>query len=233
MTAVLSLTAAHPARAGEAVPSPIVGEDWVAWHAAYSEEGHPLRDRLDAVVELLADAVSSAPPGPVRVASLCAGDGRDVAGALADHPRRGDVVVRLVEVDAVLAGEARRRLDAAGIAGQVVTGDAGHSAVLADIVPVDVLLLCGIFGNVPEEDVFRTVAAVPMLCRTGATVLWTRHRRPPDLTPTIRGWFAEVGCRSTAFRTGAGAGRRAWAVGAEVVGPTTDLRPDPLFRFGD
>ena len=31
------------------------------------------------------------------------------------------------------------------------------------------------------------------------TVIWTRHRRPPDLTPQIRAWFAESGFDEIAF----------------------------------
>ncbi|HEU5150905.1 MAG TPA: hypothetical protein VFU19_10435 [Iamia sp.] len=209
----------------------MVGRDWVAWHGAYGEEGHPLRDRLAAVVDLVATAVAAAPPGPVRVASLCAGDGRDLATALADHPRRADVVAHLVELDPTLAAAARRRLATAGVAGEVVTGDAGHSGVLAGVVPVDVLLLVGIFGNVPDADVERTIAAVPSLCRTGATVLWTRHRRAPDLTPAIRRWFDAAGCTRLALRTGDGEGRRAWTAGAEQVGAVAPFAPGPLFRF--
>jgi hypothetical protein len=34
------------------------------------------------------------------VISLCAGQGRDLLGVLADHPRREDVRARLVELDA-------------------------------------------------------------------------------------------------------------------------------------
>jgi hypothetical protein len=32
-----------------------------------------------------------------------------------------------------------------------------------------------------------------MLCESGATVIWTRHRRPPDLTPQVRQWFLDTG----------------------------------------
>jgi hypothetical protein len=39
------------------------------------------------------------------------------------------------------------------------------------------------------------------LCAPGALVLWTRHRRPPDLTPAIRSWFGEAGFREEAFDT--------------------------------
>lgn len=41
--------------------------------------------------------------------------------------------------------------------------------------PGDLLLLCGIVG-VADEDVERTVHAVPELLAPGGTVLWTRHR---------------------------------------------------------
>jgi hypothetical protein len=30
-------------------------------------------------------------------------------------------------------------------------------------------------------------------------VIWTRHRRPPDLTPTIRDWFEEAGFVAEGF----------------------------------
>jgi hypothetical protein len=35
------------------------------------------------------------------------------------------------------------------------------------------------------------VQAVPTLCRADATVIWTRHRRPPDLTPQVRAWSTD------------------------------------------
>jgi hypothetical protein len=44
------------------------------------------------------------------------------------------------------------------------------------VLPADVLLLCGIFGNVSDGDIRRTVQAVPALCRAGATVIWARPR---------------------------------------------------------
>ena len=61
------------------------------------------------------------------------------------------------------------------------------------------LLLCGIFGNVSDRDIKNIVRAAATLCRVGATVIWTRHRRPPDLTPQIRAWFAESGFVEVAF----------------------------------
>ena len=45
-------------------------------------------------------------------------------------------------------------------------------ADFADVLPADVLL-CGIFGNVSDRDIRRTVRAAPALCRAGATVIWT------------------------------------------------------------
>jgi hypothetical protein len=69
----------------------------------------------------------------------------------------------------------------------------------ADVLPAGILLLCGMFGNVTDRDIQRTVQAAPALCQAGATVIWTRHRRPPDLTPQIRQWFAGSGFDEIAF----------------------------------
>ena len=43
----------------------------------------------------------------------------------------------------------------------------------------------------------RAVAGT--FARAGATVIWTRHRRPPDVTPRIRAWFATAGFGEIAF----------------------------------
>lgn len=65
--------------------------------------------------------------------------------------------------------------------------------------PADLVLLCGIFGNVSDDDVVRTIALAPRLCRSGALVVWTRHRKAPDLTPRIRSWFGQHGFEEGAF----------------------------------
>jgi hypothetical protein len=80
-----------------------------------------------------------------------------------------------------------------------VTGDAGVTDAYAGAAPADLVLACGVLGNVPDKDAERTVRSLPQLCAVGATVVWTRHRRSPDLTPRIRAWFAEAGFRELAF----------------------------------
>jgi hypothetical protein len=64
----------------------------------------------------------------------------------------------------------------------------------------------------------------------GATVLWTRHRKAPDLTPTIRTWFNEAQFEDVAFDYEEDAG---FGVGTQrFVGQTVPLEPDTrLFSF--
>jgi hypothetical protein len=227
--------------------------DWVGWHAAYDDPESGLSARLKLVEQHVTGALDRAPAGPIRLLSLCAGQGRDVIETLADHPRRADVSAVLVETDPVNVAWARDAASVAGLAeggtgngertgrGAAATGqarvevrqaDASRPAGYADAVPSDVLLLCGIFGNVSVTDIERTIAAAPALCTPGATVIWTRHQRPPDLTPRIRGWFTAAGFEELAFgspasapRTGVGAGVLRDAGGAV-------LPEGPLFRFG-
>jgi hypothetical protein len=166
--------------------------EWVEWHKGYAI-GSPLEQRLEAVQGLIRQALDSSPTGTLRVISMCAGDGRDLLGVLATHTRAPDVRGRLVELDPELAGRARMRAAEVSPAIEVVTGDASLTAAYAGAVPADIVLACGIFGNVTDDDVHNTVAHLPALCAANATVIWTRGTFAPDLTPTIRVWFMEAG----------------------------------------
>jgi hypothetical protein len=172
----------------------VTSRDWHEWHRPYDDPGSSLARRLAVVQRCVRAAVDRQAPGPVRVISMCGGQGRDLFGALAGHPRRGDVVGRLVELDERNAGAARVAASAAGMGGvEVHTEDASVTDAYTGAVPADLVIACGIFGNIADEDVARTIAHLPQLCASGGTVVWTRHRRPPDLTVDIRRWFVEHG----------------------------------------
>jgi hypothetical protein len=170
------------------------GEDWVAWHGHYDEPGSSLAARLAAVQAQIAAVLDQAPPGPLRAVSMCAGQGRDLIGVLAGHPRGTDVTARLVELNPRLAATARALAAAAGLPRvEVATGDAAEPTAYTGLVPADLVLACGVFGNITDEDVRRTVGYSTQLCATGGTVIWTRGRSAPDLFPQICDWFAELG----------------------------------------
>jgi hypothetical protein len=206
--------------------------DWAAWHAAYDDPSSPLALRLRLVRLRLSEAIDRAPPGPVRLVSLCAGQGRDVIGVLPGHPRRDDVRAVLVESDPRNAEAARGAAARAGLGRvEVREADAGAVAGFADALPADVLLLCGIFGNVSDEDIKRTVQASPAMCTPGATVIWTRHRRPPDVTAAVRAWFAASGFDELAFDA-PGPGTMIGLGAHRLRRPATAGLPDrPLFTF--
>jgi hypothetical protein len=173
-----------------------VTRDWVAWHAPYDDPASSLARRLAVVQDEVADWLA-AHPGEVRAVSACAGEGRDllpVVAALADPAR---VRARLVELDPANAAAARRA--ATGLDVEVVQGDAGVVDAYLGAVPADLVLMCGVFGNVPDEDVRTTVETLPQLCAPGATVIWTRHRKEPNLTPAIRRWLADAGFAEQAW----------------------------------
>jgi hypothetical protein len=90
-------------------------KDWADWHAGYDDPSSPLAARLDRVRAHLRQALDEAPAGPVRLVSLCAGQGHDVIGVLPGHGRRRDVSAVLIEHDERNAAQARRRATAAGL----------------------------------------------------------------------------------------------------------------------
>jgi hypothetical protein len=172
--------------------------DWHGWHQAYDDPASPLARRLVLVQACIRAALDRCAPGPIRAVSVCAGQGRDLLGVLADHPRNADVRARLVELDP--RNVAVGRSAAARLSGvEMVLGDAAVTDAYADAVPADIVLLCGIFGNLRDADIERTIHLVPQLCAPGGTVIWTRHTREPDLTPSVRGWFADAGFEEMSF----------------------------------
>ncbi|MFV8051852.1 class I SAM-dependent methyltransferase [Mycobacterium sp. 48b] len=168
--------------------------DWHSWHEDYDRPDSSLAHRLRAVQALIKQALDEAPAGPLRVVSLCAGQGRDLLEVLAEHPRRDDVRARLVELDprnAAVATATVKRHRLAGV--EVVTGDAALTDHYEDLVPADIVVACGIFGNITDEDIERAIGFFPQLTKTGGTVLWTRGRTVPDRVPLILNWFDERG----------------------------------------
>ena len=217
----------------------MTGRDWLAWYHQYDDPSSSLSRRLDVVREHLARMLAERPPGPVTLLSLCAGDGRDTLPVLASLPadRRADVRATLVELDAELADAGRREAATLGVDVDLRTGDAGLAATWADTCPVDVLMLCGVFGNVVDGDVAATVAALPSLLVPGAVVLWTRGRAV-DHDPTtvagdpaewVRSLFVDAGFTEEAFVSPPDVGFRLGA--HRWTGPTTGATPVRLFAF--
>lgn len=164
--------------------------DWRVWHDKYDSPDSRMARRLRTVQDQIRTALDSSRPGPLRVISLCAGQGRDLLEVLYDHPRRNDVRARLVELDeqntALATAFARtNKLDQI----EIVTGDAALTDHYQGMVPADLVLICGLFGNIADADIRRTVDTCPQLCATGGHVIWTRHRRAPDRVPSICAQF--------------------------------------------
>jgi hypothetical protein len=207
------------------------GTDWVEWHRAYDDPRSPLTARLAVVQGLVAEVLDARRGRTTRIVSLCAGSGRDVLDVLAADRERAEVRARLVEIDPVLAGRARDAVARHALSGvEVVVADAAVTDVYAGSVPADLVLLCGVLGNVSDGDARTTVEAMPSFCATGGIVVWTRHRRAPDLTGAIRRWFAGAGFAERAFVS---PGAESFAVGVHrLEGPTAPLASGRrLFAF--
>jgi hypothetical protein len=99
--------------------------DWRAWHDEYDRPDSSPARRLKAVRRQVGAALDACPPGPLRVVSPCAGQGRDLPEVLDGHSRRADVRARLVELDERNTGPASAAVEAAGLDGvEVLTADA-------------------------------------------------------------------------------------------------------------
>lgn len=154
-----------------------------------------LTEALDAL-----DAPDALGTTPRHILSLCAGEGRDVVPVLATRHARAGLRAVLVERDPQLAGRAADAAHAAGLASvDVRCADAGLVASFVDVLPVDVLLVCGVFGNLAHDHVRAVVGMLPRLVAPGGFVLWTRGGSAPDRRQEVRRWFSEARMEEHAF----------------------------------
>jgi hypothetical protein len=200
--------------------------DWPAWHDAYDDPASSLSKRLEVVKARLGDvldALDASRPSdacrpsdawrpsdacrpsdafgthPPTLLSLCAGEARDVISVLSTRPSAVDRAV-LVERDPLLAARAAQSARDARLGNvEVRCADAGLVASFADALPVDVLLLCGVFGNLAHEHVRPVIDTVPRFVSPGGYVLWTRGGSEPDRRPELRSWFVQAGMEEVAF----------------------------------
>lgn len=166
--------------------------DYERWHEAYEDPGSSLSWRLRIVQEHIIAALDRY-PGPVRVLSSCAGDGRDILGVLAQRRDADRVSVTLLELHPRIAQRAREAAAAVSARVEVRTVDAGTTDAYVGAVPADLVLMVGIFGNISDEDLQRTIAATPELCRPGSTLLWSRGCDHGDRNDLVRAGFLAAG----------------------------------------
>ncbi len=154
-------------------------KDWFEWHDFYNTEPR-LQQRLQLVRESLSESLDGCSVGIIRVVSVCAGDGRDLLGTLSSHPRSKDVYARLVELNPKLVERGRTAIESAGLGKQIefINGDATISSNYIQAVPADIIILCGVLGNLADEaELSRLLRNLSFLCKKGSFIIWTRRVR--------------------------------------------------------
>lgn len=205
--------------------------DYQLWHQAYDDPDSGLSWRLGKVQGFLRHALDRH-HGSIRMVSVCAGDGRDLIGVLAERDDADRVSAALIELHPQIAQRARDTAAAAGLPRiEVRTVDAGNTDAYLGLVPADVVLLVGVFGNVSDNDLQRTIDTTPQLCAPGATLLWSRGRDRDDRNDTIRARFVETGFTELDYATRDSGSRPAVGVMRYDGDPQTLIEGRRLFTF--
>lgn len=204
-----------------------VKRNWSEWHNKYDAPGSDLAARLVAVQNAIHESIEG---GAVSIIDICAGDARDIVGALRGDPSAARLHGLLVEIDPALAAKAKTSLQEANLKLDVVVADAADTSLYKQHAPADLVLLCGVFGNISKADIIKTIQFLPHLCKPGGTVIWTRNRREPDITPWIRDRFNKAGFDENNFIGPAGT---TYGVGVATFNGETpiDWASTNLFKF--
>ncbi len=168
--------------------------DWPQWHTSYDDQSSSLWRRLQFVQNLIRTVLAARAGTPTRIISACAGEGRDVIDVVAEHAAPDSVQALLIERTPDVAAVARRSVARHALRNFIVAEcDAGLSDAYATHVPADLLLFCGVFAWISEDEMFRAIDFLPRLAAPGATVIWTLHSREPDRNSAARGRFSANG----------------------------------------
>jgi Putative methyltransferase len=221
--------------------------DWYAWHRGY-DESTALKRRLETVQRHIVDALDRAPTGPLRILSICAGDGRDLIGALRTHPRRNDATGTLVELNPRLVEQGRTLAVAANLSDRVRfdCADATRRDTYETRVPCQLALACGVIGNLAPDTTPAFIRLASAVCDTGGSLIWTRllsANNGASHTPIVRRLLADAGFEEVRadvvdaddgdpahLRNEFGAGRFLVASHVHRVGPTELPWGEP-FKF--
>ncbi len=207
--------------------------DYVKWHDAYDDPASDMSWRLRQVQAYIRSTLDQI-QGQLTVLSLCAGDGRDVLQVLVQRDDSARIHATLIELHPVLAQRAREFAAQSGLANVTVRAiDAGNTTAYAGSVPAHLVIMMGIFGNISDDDIRRTIQTAPQLCQPGAVMLWSRSTDGVDHNRSVRGWLAEAGFSELDYREFDHAeGERAALGAARYEGPLQPLIPgQQIFTF--
>jgi ubiquinone/menaquinone biosynthesis C-methylase UbiE len=206
-------------------------KDWQEWHNHYNEPSSDLARRLQIVQEQITNCLPHNVNEPYQIIDICAGDGRDLIGVLSKHLNLLNIRSFLVEINDEIANHAKELINTEHIQNiQVVIADAANSSLYKNVIPADLILLCGVFGNISIEDVQNIIENLHMFCKSGTKVIWTRNRRAPDVTPKIRELFTNNSFAELKFISPSD---NTYAVGLNIFkGDTKAFNPElKLFTF--
>ncbi len=179
--------------------------DWNQWHADY-ETSPALQARLKSVCRQIAAALDERPAGPIKIISICAGDGRDLCLALREHPRQRDVTATLIDNDpnSLARGREMAKEFCPNAQLHFIEADASLAKTYAETGHADLVLMSGFLGHLRHEDALGLIASLPMLCKTGSWIIWNRHLKLHDGTEQvarIRGAFRKHEFAEAHFET--------------------------------
>jgi hypothetical protein len=178
-------------------------------------------------------ALDGAASDPLHVVSICAGDGRDVLSVAGELDLRRSISITLIELDPELAERARQSAADLQADVHVLQADAGDRATYAGLSRADVVLACGVFGNISVADAQTTIRFLPRLLNPDGFVIWTRGRpeHGEDPSEQIRVLFASAGFRELGFTAPDDARFRVGIVRLQQAADVDPEAPERLFSF--
>ncbi len=167
------------------LPRWVPPRSWKRWHHVYDDPRSRFSVRLRLVQAELRRLLDASPPGtPLTVVSVCAGQGFDILGVLANHPRAGAVTTVLVDSSRANARAALARAERDGIDNvRTVVADAGLADTYRDVPRADVVIVVGCWHYIEDDDLPDIGPMLTQISAPGAAVVWSEGSGPDNRRP--------------------------------------------------
>ena len=204
--------------------------DWNDWHNHYDDLDSELSKRLGKVKEHIKNILLET-ENPT-VLNICSGQGKDILESMLELDKDAEVFLIDTNIDALNSGINFAKKNNIGTI-TFINEDASHTSTYKkyDIPKSNIVLACGLFGHLNEDDSYTLVDFLKTQIKINGTVIWTKNIENDSIS-NLRKYFINNNFKEINYFGPEGS---PWAVVCnQYVGEEFDLNKEyKIFNFID
>lgn len=204
--------------------------DWHTWNDHYDNADSELSKRLNKVKEYLKNTLLNIEIPTVL--NICSGQGKDILESMVELDKDAEVYLIDTNTNSLNAAINFAKTNNIGTI-TFINEDASHTSTYKkyDIPKSNIVLACGLFGHLNQEDSYGLVDFLKTQIKANGTVIWTKNIENDSIS-NLRKYFIDNNFEEISYFGPEGS---PWAVVCnKYIGEEFDLSKEyKIFNFID